>query len=236
MRQPRPQFRQVRTLSAALLTLALAGCSYAPLPTAAHPTSVATTSAAASAAGTVLPDIDGQICCVAADPAGPTVVAGIGTTYNGWDTAFISWMVPHFAVASQLAELAPTRAESAEVKTLASTVDAAMSPNYLKMSAMAKAWGQPVPSTDPSAASGHDHGGDDSSGADNAASLTKLSGTKFDRKYLQVLIADDRAALAIANSTVANCTNPQAKSLARELAKANAAQIAEAQRLLRNGA
>lgn len=212
--------------------LVLAGCNYAPLPSAGGnaPTSSVASSAAA---GTVLPDINGQVCCVVADPAGVTAIGGIAVTYNGWDTAFISWMVPHFAVASQLAELAPTRAGTAAVKVLATKVDAVMSPNYLKMAAMAKAWGQPVPSTDPSAASGHDHGGDDSSGADNAASLTKLTGKAFDIKYLQVLVADDKAALAVARATVANCVNPQAKALAQQLASDNLAQIAQAQQMLK---
>jgi uncharacterized protein (DUF305 family) len=162
-----------------------------------------------------------------------TAVGGIAVTYNGWDTAFISWMVPHFAVASQLAELAPTRAASAAVKALAAEVDAVMSPNYLRMSAMARAWGQPVPSTDPSAASGHDHGGDSTSGADNAATLTPLSGRAFDTRYLKALIADDKAALAVAAATVANCVNPQAKALARQLVSDNSAQVARAQQLLK---
>lgn len=226
--------RPARRIAGAAAALVLAGCSYAPLPSAGGSAAPATTvDSSAGGTGTVLPDITGQVCCVAADPTGTTAIDGIAVDYNGWDTAFISWMVPHFAVASQLAELASTRAGSAAVKALASKVDAVMSPNYLKMAAMAKAWGQPVPSTDPSAASGHDHGGDDSSGADNAASLTRLSGRAFDIKYLQVLVADDTAAFSIARATVANCVNPQAKSLAQQLAMDNQAQLAQAQKMLK---
>lgn len=220
-------------VAAAILSAsALAGCNYAPLPSAAGSATAASVAPRAVGSDAALPDIDGQVCCVAADPTSVTAVDGISVSYNGWDTAFISWMVPHFAVASQLAELAPSRSGTAQVRTLAAKIDAVMSPNYLKMAAMAKAWGQPVPSTDPSAASGHDHGGDDSSGADLAAGLTKLSGVAFDRKYLQVVLADDRAALANAQATVANCVNPQAKILAQQLVTDNAAQIAQAQRLL----
>ena len=241
---------QWRIFVAIMLAMGLAGCDYAPLPSAGGSVPTAASVAQSEAVevavrrgqpaqsevdgtSTILPDINGQVCCVAAVTTGPTMVSGIAINYNGWDTAFISWMVPHFAVASQLAELVPARANAAAVKSLAAGVDAAMSPNYLKMAAMAKAWGQPVPSTDPSAASGHDHGGDDSSGADNAASLTKLSGREFDRKYLQVLVADDKAALAIARATVANCANRQAKALAQHLATYIAAQIALARRMLK---
>ncbi len=225
-------------LLAAILTVVLAGCSYAPLPSggaggADAQTAQSVSQDGADATGTVLPNIDGQVCCVAADTTGPTVVEGISITYNGWDTAFISWMVPHYAVASQLAELAPTRSGNAEVKALALKVDGALSPNYLKMAAMARAWGQPVPSTDPSAASGHDHGGDDSSGLDNAAQLTKLTGKAFDKKYLDVLIADDKAALQIADATIANCTNPQAKVLAQQIAADVTAEIGQAQQMLK---
>ena len=221
----------IRSLTAAGAVLLASACSYGALPSSSSVGAPATVQSAAST-GTVLPDINGAVCCVAVSSGAPTVVDGISTTYNGWDTAFISWMVPHFAVASQLAELAPTRAASADVKKLAAAIDATLAPNYLAMSAMAKAWGQPTPSTDPNAG-GHDHGGTDSSGADNSVTLTKSKGVAFDRKYLGIVIADDQAAVAVARNTVANCTNPQAKKLAQQVLDDSTKQIEQAQMLLK---
>lgn len=212
----------------------LAACGYAPLPSndAGGGGTAATEASVSGVDATSLNGLDGKVCCVAAGSEAPKVINGIATTYNGWDTAFISWMVPHYAVAAQLAELAPTRAGSEKVKALAGAIDAEQGTMYLKMSAMALAWGQPVPSTDPAAAAGHDHGGGDSSGADNAAALGKLSGSAFDRKILAVLIADDKAALPIAKATIANGTNAQAKELAKEISAGATAQIGEMQKLL----
>lgn len=224
-------------LSAMVVVVAIAGCTYAPLSPSTSAVDAQTgpsvPSGGVNSTGAGSRGLKGQVCCVAADSTAPTVVGGVSVAYNGWDTAFISWMVPHFAVASQLAELAPSRARSAGVKTLASTVDAASSPTYVKMAAMATAWGQPVPSTDPAAASGHDHGGDAGSGADTADSLTKLAGRAFDTRYLASFIAESKAALRIAEATVANCTNPQAKRLAQEIVTDATAQIAQAEQLFK---
>ena len=217
------------TIGAAALAL-LAGCSYAPLPTAGGAAASGvggTDSNATSTVDTV--NIVGQVCCVAEASGAPTVVDGISIDYNGWDTAFISWMVPHFAVASQLAEMAPTRSDNNEVKAIAVVNDGNLTPNYLKMSALAKAWGQPVPSTDPNAG-GHDHGGD--AGVDPSVALNKLTKAAFDRNYLKYVIADDQAALQIADDTIANGVNPQAKPMAQKITADSQAQITQCQKLL----
>ena len=232
MRTARPIPPAATAVVAVAVALLLAGCSYGALPNSQGADSAAVSTAQSGATGTALPNIDGAVCCVAPLSGSPAEVGGISTTYNGWDTAFISWMVPHFAVASQLAELAPTRSSSAAVKKLAATIDATLAPNYLTMSAMAKAWGQPTPSTDPNAG-GHDHGGTDSSGADNAVTLTRIKGVAFDRKYLGVVIADDQAAVVVARNTVQNCTNPQAKKLAQQILADSTEQVRQAQLLLK---
>ncbi len=213
-------------IGAAALAL-LAGCSYAALPTAGGAAASGAGGTDSSATSSV--DIVGQVCCVAEASGAPTVVGGVSTDYNGWDTAFISWMVPHFAVASQLAEMAPTRSDNTEVKAIAVINDDNLTPNYLKMSALAKAWGQPMPSTDPNAGD-HDHGGD--AGVDPSVALTKLTKAAFDKKYLNDVIADDQAALKIADDTIANGGNPQAKSLAQKIAADSQAQITQCQKLL----
>lgn len=231
-----------RAVATAVLLATLAACGFAPLPTgnsdggsggASAPVSQAVPQSGADAPGTALTALDGGVCCVAHAGATPTSVNGISTVYDGWDTAFISWMVPHYAVAAQEAELAPTRAADAEVRALASKIDAAQGTTYLKMSAMARAWGQPVPSTDPAAASGHDHGGGSNSAATDAATLTRLKGSAFDRKFLSIAIADDQAAMAIAKASVANCSNPQARALAQEIQSSVAAEITQMQLLAR---
>jgi uncharacterized protein (DUF305 family) len=172
--------------------------------------------------------ITGQVCCAVAPTA--EEVDGIDTAYNGWDTAFVEYMAPHDAVAGQMAALAATQAASQQVKNVATAIDEEPGDRYLKISGMAQAWGQPVPSTDPAAASGHDHGGGRTE-ADDLAALTPLTGAAFDRTFLDVMIRHHQAGLKVAQSTIDNGTNPQAKDVARQLVETQTPEVAQMQQL-----
>jgi uncharacterized protein (DUF305 family) len=172
--------------------------------------------------------ITGQVCCAVAPTA--DTVDGIDTAYNGWDTAFIGYMAPHDAVAGQMAALAATQAQSQQVKNVATAIDAEPGDRYLTLSAMAQAWGQPVPSTDPAAAGGHDHGGGRTE-ADDLAALTPLTGAAFDRTFLDVMIRHHQAGLKVAQSTIDNGTNPQAKDVAQQMVATQTPEVAQMQQL-----
>ena len=101
---------------------------------------------------------------------------------------------------------------------------------YLKLSAMAQAWGQPPPSTDPAAAGGHDHGGGRTE-ADDVNSLTPLSGPAFDKELLVVLIRHHQAGIKEAQTTIDNGTNPQAKDVAQNLVTTQTGELAQLQQL-----
>lgn len=171
----------------------------------------------------------GQVCCMATDV--PPTVNGVATAHNGWDIALIYWMVPHDAVASQMAALAPAQAAGQPVKDIAATIDDATGAKYLLMSSLAVAWGQPVPSTDPNAAAGHDHGGGLDESA-TAATLNPLSGEAFDREFLKIMIAHHQAALPIARATIDNGENPETRQLAQQVIDVQSAEIARMQGLL----
>lgn len=90
----------------------------------------------------------GQVCCDAYGSRASTV-NGVATAHNGWDIAFINWLVPHDALSSQMAELAPTQGSSASVRDLAVRIDTQQQARYVALTGLAPAWGVPVPSTDP---------------------------------------------------------------------------------------
>ncbi|MDV7136790.1 DUF305 domain-containing protein [Williamsia muralis] len=159
------------------------------------------------------------------------MVNGISTTFNGWDTALISWITPHDAVGGQMAALAPTQAANEKVKDIANSIDIETGARYLKVSAMAVAWGQPVPSTDPAAATGHDHGGGLTEAA-TAETLVPLLGVDFDREFLTIMIEHHQAALPIAQATIDNGSNPQDKVFAQETLTSQTEEIAQMQALL----
>jgi uncharacterized protein (DUF305 family) len=183
-------------------------------------------SSAQPASGTV-----GQVCCEPPDD-GPDMVGGVATAHDGWDIAFINYMAPHDAVAGQMAALAHAQAASVAVKVIAAAIDAEPADRFLRLSAMATAWQQPVPSTDPTAASGHDHGGGRTE-ADDLAELTPLNGRAFDRSFLQVMIRHHQAGIKEAQATIDNGTNPQANDVARHLVADQTAQLQQLQALLK---
>lgn len=207
----RPQPREVAcAIFVLVLAAALTGCG----------AQVGTT------AGASANPLQGQVCCVAPQ-SGPTTVNGIATAHNGWDIAFINWLTPHDAVSSQMAELAPTQSPTTTVRTLAGKIDTAQQTRYLGLAAMASAWGVPVPSTDPAAATGHDHGGAGTNEAADAETLGPLTGLRFDREFLTIMIAHHAAALPIARATIANGASPDAKAMAQTLLTAQTAEITQ---------
>ncbi|WP_155291222.1 DUF305 domain-containing protein [Rhodococcoides fascians] len=176
-------------------------------------------------------DIVGQVCCIVAPGNGAPMVNGISTEYNGWDTYMISWITPHDAVASQMAALAEGQAASQQVKDIAASIDEDTSTRYLRVSEIAVAWGQPIPSTDPASVSGHNH----SAGASEAATaetLIPLTGDVFDREFLEIMIEHHAAVLPIAQNALAQGINQQEKEFAREVLDSQTAEIGVMQAIL----
>jgi uncharacterized protein (DUF305 family) len=216
VRPARDRPRAVRTvLEGTAVAALLAACGAEP---------------AATASATTDPLI-GQVCCVVPSHGAAEMVDGIETAHNGWDNTLVSWLAPHDAVASQMADMAATQAGSAQVRDLAAGLDAQTAPRYLQLSAMAGAWSQPIPSTDPADAAGHDHGGGVTE-ADTAATLIPLTGAEFDHEYLKIMIGHHEAAVVIAENTIANGENDQAKALAQALLDTQAPELTTMQALL----
>lgn len=154
-------------------------------------------------------------------------VAGIDAEHNDADIAFIKDMKPHHDGAIEMAELAATRAESAEVKSLATAIKAAQGPEIDMMIKMATAWGVDLD------ASGGEHSGGHSTGmGDDTAALEPLAGKEFDREFLTRMIAHHEGALEMAQAELAEGSNPQAKKMAAEIVESQTAEIADMKSLL----
>lgn len=163
--------------------------------------------------------------------SGASAVAGIDAEYNDADIAFITDMKPHHEGAIMMAGLAETRAESAEVKELASRIVDAQDPEIEMMNKMAMAWGVDLES-------GGDHdmsaiGESPMAGTDEgAAALEMLSGAEFDREFLTMMTVHHEAAVEMAKTELSDGMNPQAKQMASDIIASQTAEIAEMQRLL----
>lgn len=184
----------------AALTLGLAACS------SNDPSTVSVPQSAASASAT------------------EAVVA----QHNDADVTFIKDMTPHHVSALAMAQLAPTRAENAEVKALAARIVSEQDPELNRMKEMATAWGVSLDAPAPmSSGSGMsmDMGGDE-------ATLTPLKGAAFDKAFLELMTAHHQGALPMAQAQLDGGENPQAKVLAEAIIKAQTAEIAEMKQLL----
>jgi len=119
-------------------------------------------------------------------------------------------MTPHHSGAIGMAQLAPDRAASPQVKDLARRIAGAQAPEIDRMKAMAAAWGTAAPST-----SGAMGGMDD-----DVKALTPLRGSAFDREFLTRMTKHHSSAVDMAKQELAQGTNPQAKELATSITSA----------------
>jgi len=153
-----------------------------------------------------------------------TSSATASASFNQVDVTFATDMITHHRQAVEMADLAGDRASSAQVKDLASQIAAAQQPEIDLMSGWLEGWGAPVP---------EDMAGMDMSGsmpgmmsmADMDA-LKASSGAAFDRQFLTMMIAHHQGALQMANTEIAQGSNPDAVALAKKVVSAQTAEIA----------
>ncbi|MFF3087501.1 DUF305 domain-containing protein [Streptomyces nojiriensis] len=149
--------------------------------------------------------------------------------HNAADAAFARGMVPHHRQAVEMAGLAATRAESAEVKRLAEEVEKAQDPEIKTLSGWLASWGEQVPAT------GGDHGGHDMSGMMSDEEMKRLaasSGKAFDTAFLQLMVKHHEGAVAMARTEQADGTYRPAKDMAAAIVTSQGAEIARMNALL----
>lgn len=150
--------------------------------------------------------------------------------FNDADVAFATDMITHHRQAVEMAELAGTRAKSAQVKDLAAQIKQAQDPEIQQMSAWLTDWGMPVPG---------DHGGMDMSGSmpgmmssQEMGDLMDASGAEFDEMFLTMMIAHHQGAIEMAQAEQGDGVNADAVALAAQVEQAQTEEIATMQALL----
>jgi uncharacterized protein (DUF305 family) len=149
-------------------------------------------------------------------------------TFNDADVTFAQNMIAHHQQAVEMADLAPSRAASAEVKTLATQIKAAQQPEIDTMTAWCKAWGKP---TVPEGG----HGGHSMPGMMSTQDMDKLkaaSGAAFDKQFAQMMIDHHTGAIQMAQEVQKNGSNPEVKKLAADIEKAQQAEITSLKKVL----
>ena len=180
---------------------------------------------AASAA--LLVALFGVTAC-GSDSPGTSPSTSAAAAFNDADATFASQMIPHHQQAVEMADLALRKATTAEVKNLATAIKAAQDPEIKQLSGWLAAWGRPVPT--PGEHSGHSMAG--MMGADELAELSKASGSRFDRMWMQMMIEHHQGAVAMAKTEQTTGKDPAAIALAKKIDTAQTSEITTMRRLL----
>ncbi|MBC9713467.1 DUF305 domain-containing protein [Streptomyces sp. TRM66268-LWL] len=132
---------------------------------------------------------------------------------NAADVAFAQGMIPHHRQAVEMAELAPERAESAELKQLAEQIKKAQDPEIKTLSGWLASWGEDVPAEgEMGGHGGHDGGGMMTEA--EMAGLEKASGKAFDTAFMELMIKHHEGAVAMAKTEQAEGAYAPAKEMA----------------------
>jgi len=174
----------------------------------------------------------------AAASAGPPSVTAPSQTssFNEADVMFAQQMIPHHLQAIQMAQMAPSHAQSPKVKQLAARIGAAQAQEIKTMTSWLHAWGKPVPSGMPGMMSPMPGMmGSPSPGIVSQQEMSQLMaahGAQFDRLFLQMMISHHEGAVETAKTEQARGLNPAAKKLAHQIETSQTAEIAQMQQML----
>lgn len=171
-------------------------------------------------------------CSSSAEPgSGTPSSATVAQDHNDADIRFAQGMIPHHQQAVEMAQLAPTRAQSPKVQDLAKRIQAAQDPEIKTMAAWLQRWGAPPAST------GMDHGsmghaGSGMMSAEQMGQLDQARGVAFDRLFLQMMVEHHKGAIEMSNAELRDGRSDAAKQLAQTIINAQQAEIIEMQALL----
>ncbi|MET8294249.1 DUF305 domain-containing protein [Streptomyces sp. NPDC001272] len=158
--------------------------------------------------------------------ATPSASAGSAAAHNAADTAFAQGMVPHHRQALEMASLAATRAESAEVKTLADEIRKAQDPEITTLSGWLATWGEQAQGG---------HAGHSMSGMMTGEEMEQLgqkSGRAFDTAFLQLMVKHHEGAVAMARTEQTDGAYQPAKDMAASVIASQSAEITRMNGLL----
>ena len=150
--------------------------------------------------------------------------------HNEADVEFAQAMIPHHEQAVEMAQLAATRAQSSEVKELASQIEAAQDPEIQTMTGWLEDWGESV-----DGGGGMDHGGGDGMmGDDQMSSLEGATGAEFDRMFLEQMTEHHEGAIAMAETELDEGRFQDALEMAQTIRDTQRQEVQTMETLLAN--
>ncbi|MFE5957965.1 DUF305 domain-containing protein [Streptomyces rubiginosohelvolus] len=149
---------------------------------------------------------------------------------NAADVAFAKGMIPHHRQAVEMADLAPSRAGSAEVKELAEQIKKAQDPEIKTLSGWLTSWGEEVPAEGAMDHSEHGMGG--MMTAEEMDKLKDSSGKAFDTAFLEMMIKHHEGAVSMAETEKSDGSYEPAQKMADAIITSQTAEITQMNKLL----
>lgn len=185
-------------------------------------TALSTLALILSACGSSGMDMSSMSSSTTSAPAGSS--AGSANEHNAQDVNFAQMMIVHHQGAIDMAKLAPSRAQSEQVKTLAAKIEAAQAPEIAQMQAWLQEWGE--------SASGPEHSMPGEMSASDMSTLTSASGSAFDKQFLTMMTAHHNGAIDMAKTEQVSGQYQPARDLASAIVTSQTAEVSEMAQLL----
>ena len=171
---------------------------------------------------------------MARNTSAPTVAGGSAVTValNAADVEFAQGMIAHHQQAIEMAEIAldPNTGASPEVIDLATRIKGAQDPEVELMTDWLTGAGVPVMMD---SSDGHDMSSmDGMMTAEQMDTMSAMTGTGFDRMWVEMMIAHHEGAISQSESVKAAGSNADVLALADQIITAQQGEITEMQALL----
>lgn len=147
--------------------------------------------------------------------------------HNAADATFARMMIPHHQQAVQMSEIILAKdGIDAPVVELANKIKAAQGPEIETMTGWLQAWGEPM---EPGSM---DHSMDGMMNEDDMASLQQAKGDQAAALFLTQMIAHHKGAVQMAQTEVAEGSNPEVVALAQKVVQDQEAEIKTMEEML----
>lgn len=161
--------------------------------------------------------------------ASPSAIARAEGPVSESDVMFLQLMLAHHEQAVVMTDLAEQRAERADIKSLATAIEAVQSDEAALMQDWLDAWGEPsdVGHSAEAHAAHAAHGGLPATGPAELEALEQSDDADFDAHFLNLFIAHQHNAVEMARAQEADGTNPEVTDLANRVARTRSDQVAQ---------
>lgn len=171
------------------------------------------------------------------NPPAPPVRPAPGasaTGLNNTDVMFLQMILPHHRQGVELASLGHTKGGRAELVQLAAAIEVTQEDEVELMAGILA--GSGAPETAPAATGGADphaaHGGLPGTSEQQVKALRESTGTEFERRFLNTMMAHQGDAIQLAKMEVASGADERLVDLARRIEGSRTGQIEQMQRML----